>query len=90
MGFRRRTRSFKVWLNPYIIITDLCEIFVLFIIAKYDILDQIMPKPDDVPCDLGTGSSSLWATGLMADGKLGYDTVCFDFELMPEMLVRQK
>lgn len=50
--------------------------FVLFIIAKSYSLD--------------TGSSSLFATGLMSDGKLGYEIVRFGFELIPEILVRQK
>jgi len=38
----------------------------------------------------GTGYSSLCGTGLIADGKSGYFTVCLDLEVMPLMLVKQK
>ena len=38
----------------------------------------------------GTGNSALWGTGLIADGKLGYWTVCLDFSVVPVIVVRQK
>jgi hypothetical protein len=37
----------------------------------------------------GTGSSSLYGTGLIADGKCGYFTVCLDLEVIPVMFVKQ-
>ena len=31
----------------------------------------------------GTGNSTLWGTGLIADGKFGYWTVCLEFAVTP-------
>ena len=38
----------------------------------------------------GTGNSPLCGTGLIADGKFGYWTVCLDFAVTPVIMVRQK
>ena len=38
----------------------------------------------------GTGNSSLCGTGLIADGKSGYFTVCLDLEVISLMSVEQK
>lgn len=39
--------------------------------------------------DSGTGTSSLWGTGLIVDGRSGYFIVCVDLEMIPVMFIKQ-
>jgi hypothetical protein len=38
----------------------------------------------------GTRSPSLYRTELVANGKFGYITTCLDFEIIPDISVKEK
>jgi len=73
MGFRWGTTCIKCWIAISIVPFLLSVIFtrIRVVIAKIQI-----------SVGIGTGNSSLFWTGLIADGKSGYFTVCLDLEVI--------
>jgi len=70
-------------------VTDYNQIVPL--LAGYDLYqNQSFITKSQISWGFGTGNSSLCGTGLIADGKSGYFTVCLDLELIPVMFVKQK
>jgi hypothetical protein len=46
---------------------------------------RVVIAKSQISVDFGTGNSSPFWTGLTADGKSGYFTVCLDLDVIPVM-----
>jgi len=93
--FRSRTRSFNSpWLNRW---GSQEDVLVSKVASSYSssgtsVAASCSDSSSIVRCVGGCGihKSSLWGTGLIADGKFGYFTVCLDLLLIPFICVIQK
>ena len=81
MGFRRAKTYFKcrIAINIVLFLLSVVSVRICVFIAKSQIFRRLC-----------TGNSSLCGTGLIADGKSGYFTVCLDLEVISLISVKQK
>ena len=68
------------------------NLFLFFLYFQQNMSSIHLTSPAHVTCSgaFGMGNSSQCGTGLIADCKLGYTTVCFDFDVIPLIFVKQK
>jgi hypothetical protein len=94
--FKSRTISFR---SPWVSRCDSLEEQTPVNVRSQSIFFIAWPTPSSLDSmalsvmfvgSFGARNSALWGTGLIADFKLGYWTVCLDFVVTPEILVRQK